>query len=83
MRATIEISMYPLREDYIAPIDAVIEKLNSYDGLRVASFATATTLVGEYEAVMAALCETIAWSHDEFGMSVFVTKIILGYDPDG
>ena len=81
MITTVEISMYPIRDDYLPPIDAVIEKLNSFDDLRVATFTTATTIIGEYGAVMAALQETIAWSFEAFGTSVFVTKIIPGYDP--
>lgn len=35
MKITAEISMYPLRDDFISPIDAVIEKLNSYAGMQV------------------------------------------------
>ena len=82
MKVTVEISMYPLCEDHLTPIDAVIEKLNGFDGLRVTTYPTATTLIGEYAAVMSALQETIAWSHEAFGASVFVAKIIPGYDPD-
>jgi uncharacterized protein YqgV (UPF0045/DUF77 family) len=81
MQAAIEISMYPLKDDYIAPIDAVIEKLNSFDGLRIETFATATTLIGDYGLAMVAIKETIAWSYDKFGSAVFVTKIIPGYEP--
>jgi len=80
MKMTAEISMYPLREDFIPPIDAVIEKLNSFGDLEVRTFATATTLVGEYKAVMDAIGSTIAWSHEQFGTAVFVTKLIPGYD---
>ncbi|MDP6182662.1 MAG: YkoF family thiamine/hydroxymethylpyrimidine-binding protein [Gammaproteobacteria bacterium] len=82
MKATVEISMYPIQDDYIPPIDAVIKKLNSFDDLRVTTYPTATTLIGDYAAVMSALQETIAWSHESFGAVVFVTKIIPGYDPD-
>lgn len=81
MKTTVEISMYPMRENYIPPIDAVIEKLNSYAELNVETFATATILVGENAAVMNALVETIEWSHAQFGTSVFVAKIIPGYPP--
>ena len=81
MYMTAEISMYPLREDYIPPIDAVIEKLNSFPDLRVQTFATGTTLGGEFEAVMRAVSETIAWSHAEHGKAVFVAKFIPGYQP--
>ncbi len=81
MQATIEISMYPLTDDYIPLIDAVIEKLNSFDVLKVETFTTATTLVGDYDTAMTAIKETIAWSYDQFGTAVFAAKIIPGYDP--
>ena len=82
MKLTVDISMYPIREDYIPPIDAVIEKLNSFTDLKVNTFATATTIIGDYDAVMDAIRETIAWSYEQFGKAVFVTKFIPGYEPD-
>jgi len=82
MEVTAEISMYPLQKEYIPAIDALIEKLNSFDNVRVQTFATATILLGEYVTVMAALEQTIAWSYESYGSSVFVMKIIPGYKPD-
>ena len=73
--------MYPLKDDYIGPIDAVIEKLNSFNNINVETFATATTLTGGYDDMITAIKQTIAWSYDIFGTSVFATKIIPGYDP--
>lgn len=74
--------MYPLRDDFIPPIDAVIEKLNSFVDMRVTTFSTATTIIGDYDNVMDALKETLAWSYEQFGTAVFVTKLIPGYDPE-
>lgn len=82
MKLTAEISMYPLNEDFIPPIDAVIEKLNSFPSIQVNTFATATTLIGDYDTVMDALKETLAWSHEKHGKAVFVTKLIPGYEPE-
>lgn len=82
MKITAEISMYPLRGDFIPPIDAVIEKLNSYAGMQVKTFTTAKTMIGDYDIVMDALKETLAWSYEQFGTAVFVTKLIPGYDPE-
>mgnify|MGYP001308192081 CR=1 FL=1 len=81
MNVTAEISMYPLRGDFIPAIDSVIEKLNSFGELQVQTFATATTLIGDYDRVMDALKETIAWSYERYGTSVFAVKIIPGYEP--
>ena len=79
---TAEISMYPLRDNFIPPIKAVIDKLNSFEDIQVKTFTTATTLVGDYEIVMDALKETLAWSYEQFGIAVFVAKLIPGYDSE-
>jgi uncharacterized protein YqgV (UPF0045/DUF77 family) len=80
MQLTVEISMYPQTKDYIPPIDAFIKQLNSYPGLQVDTYPTATVLVGEYNAVMDALKDALAWSYTAFGMTVFATKFITGYE---
>ncbi len=82
MKITAEISMYPLREDFIPAIDAVIDKLNSFPGIQVNTFSTATTLIGDFDIVMDVLKETLTWSYAQFGTAVFVTKLIPGYDPE-
>lgn len=82
MKLMIDISMYPLRDNYIPPIDAVIDKFNSYKDVSVNTFATGTTILGEYDRVMEILHETLAWSHDRFGKAVFVARLIPGYDPE-
>ena len=82
MYMTAELSMYPLREDYLPPIKAVIKKLHDFPQLQVQTFATGTTLGGDMDAVMQALSETLKWSHAEYGIAVFVAKLIPGYRPD-
>ena len=82
MNLMLDISMYPLQDEYLPPIDAVIEKLNSYDGVAVHTYATATTVFGEYDRVMAILAETLAYSYARYGKAVFVARLIPGYEPD-
>lgn len=81
MKLTVEISLYPFREDFRDPIRGFIAKLQSYEGLRVTPGPTATVVIGEYDRVMAVLGEMFRWSHAEYGQSVFVTKFLPGYDP--
>lgn len=81
MNITIEISMYPLQENYRDLVTAFIERLHTYAGLRINTTATATTVTGEYRAVMQMFTEILEWSHDTHGKAVFVTKFIPGYDP--
>ena len=44
MQVTIDVSMYPNREDFIPPIKAFIEKINRYPGLKVQTFPTSTVV---------------------------------------
>lgn len=80
MTVTIDISMYPNREDFIEPIDGFIERINRYDGLKVTTFPTSTVIQGEYERAMGAVQDTIASCHEAYGMAVYVTKVIPGYE---
>ncbi|MGR8949367.1 MAG: hypothetical protein ACU84Q_15085 [Gammaproteobacteria bacterium] len=82
MYMTAEISMYPIRDDYLPPIKTFIDALNGVDGLLIETTTTCTILRGEYDVIMKLLGEAIAESYRQFGTSVFVTKFIPGYDPD-
>lgn len=80
MTATIDISMYPNREEFIPPIDGFIERINRYEDLEVTTFPTSTVVQGEYGYAMRAVQETIASCHEAYGMAVYVAKIIPGYE---
>ncbi len=51
MRIALEISYYPLQNDFIPPIDQCIEKLQ-HPALVVETSMLSTLVVGEYELVM-------------------------------
>lgn len=74
-----EITMYPLQDEYLSAIQAIIKKLNTYDGIQIQTFPTATILMGDYDLVMDALKEAMRWSVEECGKAVFVTKFLPGY----
>jgi|TARA_B110000046_G_scaffold167685_1_gene185513 uncharacterized protein YqgV (UPF0045/DUF77 family) len=80
MEVTIDISMYPNREDFIPPIEGFIEKINRFDNLKVMTFPTSTVVQGEYEYAMKAVQDTIAACYSEFNMAIYVAKIIPGYE---
>ena len=48
MIVTIDISMYPNREDFIPPIKGFIKKINNYEDLKVVTYPTSTVVQGEY-----------------------------------
>ena len=80
MILTIEISLYPNNENFIPPIDSFIARLNSYGGVKVKTFPTATIVQGEYDLVMDILKAEMKLHREQHGMGVFVTKFIPGYE---
>lgn len=79
MIMTAEITMYPFQENYVLPIQKFINKLAASENLKVDTFPTCTVLVGEYDVIMDVLKESMAWSYQESGKAVFVSKFIPGY----
>lgn len=52
MKASIEISMYPLDENYVTFISAYIKQLKSYDDIEVYGNTMSTQVFGEYDRLM-------------------------------
>ena len=80
MIVTVDVSMYPNREEFIPPIRGFIEKINTIPGLTVETFPTSTVVQGEYQLAMQAVQDTIAACREEYGMAVYVMKVIPGYE---
>ena len=78
MKTTIEISKYPLKENYEPPILNFIERLNTHEGIEVKTNATATHLVGDYDEIMELLQKEIKHSFELYGKAIFVVKILHG-----
>ena len=76
MRVAVDISLYPLDQDFIPPIKDVIERLNTYDDIEVVTNPMATQLRGEYNAVMDALKSEIGKTFDDVPKAVFAIKIL-------
>ncbi|MDZ7644243.1 MAG: YkoF family thiamine/hydroxymethylpyrimidine-binding protein [Woeseiaceae bacterium] len=65
MKVAVDISLYPLQEDFIPPIKDVIERLRSHDRLDIATNPMSTQIQGDYEAVMEALKAEIQTTFDQ------------------
>ncbi len=76
MTLSVELTMYPFNGDYIPPIKAFIEKVNTIDNLEVKTFPTATIIMGEYDHVMDSLKVLFKWSYETQGKAVFVAKFL-------
>jgi len=78
VKLTVEISKYPLADNYIEPIQGFIDQLNTVDGIHVITNTLSTQVFGDYDDVMAALQACIKWSFERYGKVVFVCKFLHG-----
>jgi uncharacterized protein YqgV (UPF0045/DUF77 family) len=78
MKLVAEISLYPLNLDYIPPIQAFIDRLNTYSQLEVHTSMTNTIVSGDYLTTMQILAEEMQRSHQEIGQAIFVCKFLNG-----
>jgi len=78
MKLTVEISKYPLADDYIGPIKGFIDELNKSEQLKIITNTLSTQVFGDYDEVMAALQRCIKWSFERYGKVVFVCKFLHG-----
>ncbi len=76
MRVALDISLYPIADEFIAPIDDVIARLNSHESLEVTTNPMSTQVFGEYDAVMAALNREIKKTFETSPRAVFAIKIL-------
>ena len=75
MNISVEVSYYPLKAEYKAPIKDFIARVNKHEGLKVETNHMSTQIFGDYHQVMQALTQEIYKSF-ELPHSIFVMKII-------
>ena len=80
MRITVELSLYPLTENYVTPIREFIARLKTYKEIEIVTNATSTQIVGEHAYVFDLLSKETALTFAS-GQNVFVLKV-LGFERD-
>ena len=76
MRASLDISLYPLTPDYKAPILAFIEALRGYTGFELQYNPLSTQLYGDFEAIWAALGTELPRAFGAEHTSIAVIKVV-------
>jgi uncharacterized protein YqgV (UPF0045/DUF77 family) len=76
MNVMVELSLYPLVNEYIPPIQAFIDRLNGYEELNVSTSTTSTQVTGDYTEVMTILGNEMQRTHEEVGQAIFVAKFL-------
>jgi uncharacterized protein YqgV (UPF0045/DUF77 family) len=76
MQVAVDISLYPLDEDFIPPIKDVIERLSNHEGVAVEYNRMSTQLRGEFDVVMPALTAELRTTFENAPKAVFAIKIL-------
>ena len=75
MNVSVDISYYPLKDEFIPPIKNFIERLSNYRELVVDTNGMSTQVFGEFRFTMGAITKEIEKSF-EIPHSVFILKVI-------
>ena len=78
MQISIEISLYPLDENFTLPIDNFISCLKKYDNIEVRTSNMSTQLFGEYDDLIKVLKVEMERTFKNQINSVFNLKIVNG-----
>jgi uncharacterized protein YqgV (UPF0045/DUF77 family) len=76
MEISVDISLYPLKDEYIGPIINFISAVEKNANITVVKNSLSTQVFGEYKTVMSILEEEIFNVFDELPHSVIVLKMV-------
>ncbi len=80
MHVAVELSFYPLADEFIPPILDFIERLNQRPGITVVTNSMSTQVSGDYDVVFEALRAELRASLSAPRRAVFVMKVLGGGD---
>lgn len=80
MHVAVELSLYPLADEFIPPILDFIERLKARPGIAVSTNSMSTQVSGDLDAVFEALRVEMTRSFTGGRRSVFVMKVLGGAD---
>jgi hypothetical protein len=78
MQASIDISLYPLSDDYMPAVADFISRISAYPGVTVLRNDLSTQLIGDFATLMDLLKVEIRASWQTWGKGVFVIKFLAG-----
>jgi uncharacterized protein YqgV (UPF0045/DUF77 family) len=76
MEIGVEISLYPLDAQFIAPIQAFIDRLNADARFKVVTNSMSTQVFGPYEEVFEVLVREMRVTFTQNDKAVFVMKVL-------
>ncbi len=72
----VEISLYPLQSDFIAPIEDFLGRINREGGLRIVTNSMSTQIFGPYDVVMGRVVRELRATFESSAKAVFVMKVL-------
>ena len=76
MKASVDISLYPLADEYIPAIKEFIERVQEYPEIAVVRNDLSTQLYGDFEQIMDLLKVEVRLSWEKYGKGIFVIKLL-------
>lgn len=77
MEMSVDISLYPLSDDYIPAIQEFIDRIGNVPGIHIKRNDLATQLFGDYDTIMDVLRDEIRRSWETHGKGIFVIKFLM------
>ena len=77
MEMSVDISLYPLIDDYIPAIQEFIDRIANVPGILIKRNDLATQLFGDYDIIMDVLRDEIRRSWETHGKGIFVIKFLM------
>ncbi len=81
MDIAVEVSLYPLREEFIPAIQDFIDRLDTHAGLKVVTNSMSTQISGDYTLVMEVLTAEMRRTFETSRKAVFAMKVLGPFAP--
>jgi len=79
MNISVEISLYPLTEDYLEVVDGFIQQLRNDPELTIKVNDLSTQVFGEYQIVLSKVNAAMQTTHEKTPKAAFVMKVLNGH----
>jgi len=76
MQVAVDVSLYPLDENFIPPIKDIIDRLGQHEGIEVERNRMSTQIRGDFDTVMPILTNEIRTTFNDVPKAVFAIKIL-------
>ena len=80
MNLSIELTAYPLDDEYLPVVEKYIKHLRSYKNIKIEVFPTCSVIFGKHDDVIDVLSSSIKWSVKQKNKVVFLSKFLPNYE---